>query len=203
MTQDFDERYGRIHAEIQENSDLVKALFESARSNVPKVIDDRVRDISLIYFPTGLTHNGLHLGVDLKRGHRDYFNYTIAKMRLLYEESNGTLDLLRVYALLVPTNAELPYGSLGVISEDISQNGNYKVWDWPTRLGKKGGNIFKKVFGHEEIENVIFGILLPDKSISVFGDLDHLPMVTPEYDERFDAYAEQYEQDERFMIREI
>jgi len=29
MTQDFDERYGRIHAEMQENSDLVKALSES------------------------------------------------------------------------------------------------------------------------------------------------------------------------------
>ena len=218
MVEDFDDMYGRIHAEIQENNELVKSLFESARENLPNVV--KRLGHSNTYFPTGLTHNGMYLGVDLKDVHKYMLPELLARMRLLYEESNGEIELLNVYALLMPseseTNQKFLISGLGILSEDLSDNGARCLND--NDYGGHYSKLLVKVFGEDEfLHRCVFRVgglvqkghnpqgILPHEIIRrVVVDLDHLPDVPPEYKERFEAYQEQYEQDKKgFMIQEV
>ena len=212
---DFDEKYGRIHAEIQENSELVRAIFESTRESLPRKVENYFG--RKLYFPTGLTHNGIYLGVDLKDIRKSIFPEILARMRLLYEESNGEIDLLNVFALLMPSGLEVEcQGScLGILSEDLSDNGNRCLAD--TDYDGPHSKLLVKVFGEDDfIDKCVFRVgsliekgrnpqgILPDKlTRRVAADLDHLGDVPPEYKERFEAYQAQYEDDERFIIHEV
>jgi len=211
----FDERYGRIHVEIQENSELVRAIFESARESLPRKVEDyRGRRL---YFPTGLIHNGIYLGVDLKDFRKIIFPEILAIMRLLYEESNGEIDLLNVFALLMPSGLEVECqdSCLGILSEDLSDNGTRCLND--TDYGGPNTNLLIKVLGQDDfLDRCVFRIgglikegnnpqgILPNKiTRRVAADLDHLGNVSLEYRERFEAYQAQYEDDERFIIHEV
>jgi len=215
MTEDFDEKYERIHAEIQENSKLVRAIFQSAREDLPKKIESyRGRKL---YFPTGLIYNGIYLGVDFKDIRKSIFPEILARMRLLYEESNGEIDLLNVFALLMPSGLEVECrGScLGILSEDLSDNENRCLAD--TDYNGSHSKLLVKVFGEDDfIDKCVFriggliqkgrnpqGILPNEVTRRVAADLDHLFGVSPEYRERFEAYQDQYEHDGRFMIHEV
>ena len=150
MTEQFDEKYARIHAEIQENSGLVRAIFQSARENLSKRVERG--EGKKIYFPTGLTHNGIYLGVDLKDLHKYMLPEILARMRLLYEESNEEIGLLNVYALLMPseseTNQKLLISGLGILSEDLSDNGARCLND--NDYGGHYSKLLVKVFGEDE-----------------------------------------------------
>lgn len=211
----FEDRYGRIHAEIQENKELVKSLFESARDNLPNVV--RRLGYSNTYFPTGLTHNGMYLGVDLKNSRMGGFSDIVACMRLLYEESSGEIDLLRVFALLAPEglnmNSASCYDCVGIVSEDLSDKGTRCLSD----IDYEGphSRLLRSVFEEsEDLHRCIFrvgglilegrnpqGILPNEVTRRVAADLDH-SSVLPKHRERFDRYSEIYARDKRFRIYE-
>ena len=221
MTEDFDDKYGRIHAEIQEKSDLVRAIFKSTRENLPRRVESYMGIDRRFYFPIGLTHNRIYLGVDLKNAHKILFPEILSMMRLLYEESNGKIDLLNVFALLVPSGFNIESyrfsddNCLGIVSEDLSDNGTRHIED--TDYDGPYSELLVKVFGQDAYwERCVFRVggliqerrnprgILPNKvTRRVAADLDHLAKVSLKYKERFEAYQAQYEKDERFMIHEV
>ena len=102
MTLDFDSQYLRLHQQIQADRGLVSAIYRIARTSV---YSETCR-----YVHAGMSGE-MPIGLDLSEDHVTSFGMTVAKMRLLYELSNGKADLLRVYARLE--------GKLWIVSEDV------------------------------------------------------------------------------------
>lgn len=208
MVEDFDSKYARIHAELQENSELVKRIYHIAREKGLKSKGEKN------YFSCGV-NNKINIGLDLQNKHNwIYFNEILAKMRLLYEMLEGKVDLSRVYAQLDDKFGRLDdkfIASLGIISEDMSCGGKYKIEDSEAldliQIGLH--DLLSKIFIEEEIQPVAiarttFNVLdKNNKSIRrPIVDLDHVD-VKPKYKKIFEKYCEQYYSDERFRIHEV
>ena len=189
--QDFDSLYAGIHQSLRENVELVRGIYQVARSS--QVVD---RGLSRrLYFSCGI-HGGIHLGVDLSSRHK--FADIIAKMRLLYELTDGGANLLRVYARLD--------GMKGIVSEDLSCGGKRKLNDRIFGHGKRVLGYLQLVFdgdNREEFSKTTFTVWKGEyEAFYVIADLDHL-FVRPELRELYETYKEQYETDTRFLIPEI
>ncbi len=189
---DFDTQYARRHESIQENLDIVRHLFEIATREGLKRISFYRREKS--YFPCGL-HEGIPIGLDLIRDHVKYgFPNILAKMRLLYEISEGDVDISSVYALL--------QGGLGIVSEDMSGGGLYRVSDnTPTRFLRM--DLFNQIFFGEpksELRKTTFWIEHGKEVRTPIVDLDHVN-VSQSFKDIYIQYVSQYKKDPRFIIR--
>ncbi len=200
ILEDFDSKYERIHKKLQDNSGLVREIYGLAREEGLK--DSKEEQI---YFPCGSFEFGeeaTHIGLDLDRSHNDvYFPHILANMRLIYEVSNGKADLSKVYAQLDD--------EIGVVSEDVSCGGKYKVWDraFFKELDKSLSEIFIFSEGNEEeLEKSTFSVS-DNKGNHIrypIIDLDHLGHfdLKPKWLKRHKEYREQYYSDDRFRIHE-
>jgi hypothetical protein len=182
----FDEKYGEIHRRLITDRETVRKLYATARKKEPKVTKER------IYFPC-TEWNGIFLGTDLDRNHSEDFDTLVAKMRIIYEETDGTADSPMVYALLDEER--------GIVSEDMSQGGEYKV---------SGGcgdylPILRKIFAGEpwsELARTTFTVFDWVAEVRTpIVDLDYVRVAEP-FRERYERYCRQYETDERFRIHE-
>jgi len=104
----FLEKYGGLHAKIQQDVELVKGIYRFA--------EDRKDEKG--YHPTGLRFEEIPLGLMVKRYD---FSYTqrFASMHLLYDLTEGKIDLSKLFLFLD--------NKLGFVSEDMSQNGRLTV----------------------------------------------------------------------------
>ena len=204
MIEGFDTRYARIHAEIQQNVGLVKRLYDGAIALGLR--EKRVKGGSgrnKTYFPFE-TFKNIPLGVDLSIDHVHLeFEHILARMRLIHEESKGTIDLLRVYVILGCEDS--CGGGVAIVSEDVSRGSRYRVLDRTSGLNfekeKSAYKILEKIFEPRgDIDKAIFGVFNGEKLIrSPVVDLDHLS-VKPEYRERHTKYTRQYYSDKRFFL---
>jgi len=192
--EDFDSKYTRVVAEIQEDAKLVREMYGLAREKgLRRKGHKMLGDERQVYFPVGKIGE-IPLGLDLNLPRvRLSFETILSNMRLVYEESSGELDILRVCAKLE--------SGLGIVSEDLTDGGRLKVVDDASLLDP----IVDGVFGGfaNDVDDLGRAVLLvPEKKREVVADLDHL---TPrdEFEERMVEYRAQYSQDERFMIREV
>ena len=189
----FDEKYARIHREIQQNKKLVSAAY--------KLAIKQGWDIKNFYHPFELL-NDVHLGLDLGDYHNQvYFHEILAKMRLIYEVSNGQADLSQVYVQLED--------QLGIISEDMSCGKKYDVADmgWDEFSDNASRVLIETIFApdtdHEAFERTMFVVRQGNKIIRTpIVDLDHVE-VHQEYRQRYKEYCEQYQKDKRFIISEV
>ena len=140
----------------------------------------------------------IHVGLDLDKYHNEYeFHEILAKMRLIYEASNGKADLLQVYAQLD--------GKIGIVSEDMSSGGKNQVWKH-NFLGELDESLLLVFDEKDEEELCRSTFSVRDKNYNFrypIVDLNHLHEIRPEWQDKYKAYVKQYKNDERFRIHEI
>ncbi len=196
--QSFDDKYGEIHAQLQQDKPLVKLLFETARSVGLQNPEDK------IYYPVGF-FGDIAVGLDLHEYHvGGSFPGILAKMRLLYEISKGQVDLCSIYAILE--------GKLGIISEDFSQGGIYSIGG--AHQNNIESELLEKVFVNDAdnffyafardrpLNRTTFSAPLPDKKHKYpIVDLDHV-VAKPELEDLYKEYLRHYAAASDFIIRE-
>lgn len=196
----FNDKYAEIHVEIQENADLVRRIYSLAKE---KGLIRKKDEYHQIYFPCG-SIDDLFLGLDVSEIHNYFFSKILAKMRLLYEVSEGTADLPKVYAQLDVGTKGL---GIGIVSEDMSQNGKFEI----VEATKSVDSCVPEVFSKNEPPRLDLEIVRTTFQVRPKGqfpirfpivDLDHVD-VRQKYQELFVKYSEQYKTDERFRIHEI
>ncbi|GEM_PF-6820894 len=193
MIEAFDSKYARIHAEIQENADLVRRIYDTA-------LVEGLKNEQPFYFPCGRVGD-IPIGLDLKFSRSCFcFPEVVAKMRMLYDSSDGELDLSRVYARMAD-----PKGSLegcGIVSEDMSCGGAFRVWG--DSMGGKHWDFLGEFFINDPSDSfpaAAFTVIKEGAGMvrTPVVDLDHLE-VKPKHQSIYEKYCGQYETDERFMI---
>lgn len=197
MLEDFDLKYERIHKKLQDNSRLVREIYGLAREEGLK--DSKQEQI---YFPCGSFEFGkeiMHIGLDLDDFHNHIvFPNILAKMRLIYEVSNGEADLSKVYAQLD--------NKIGIISEDVSCGGRDRVQghSYLKEPDKSLLEIFIFKGNEEELARSRF-LVYDNKGNKVrypIIDLDHLRKLKPKWRKKYNEYWKQYRSDNRFRIHE-
>ena len=205
----FDEKYGEIHARIQEDRDLVRRIYDLARQ---MGLRDKNKRVDLgpnivgpqqVYFQIGEA-GGIPIGLDMNENHAPIFHQILAKMRLIYDLSEGTADLLSVYAVLD--------GRAGIVSEDVTCGDSHIIIPF-THISNVNPVIqtifFDRTLSVEDTDLSLstFKVYLENKLRGLIRypivDLDHLSYIKPEYVELFGQYTRQYQDDQRFRIREV
>lgn len=106
----FFEKYGELHARMQEDVELVRRIYSFA---------DRLHPlIDYGYHSTGLEFEGTPLGIMVGRYDR-HIDRRMAFMHLLYDVSEGRIDLSKITVKLDD--------ELGFVTEDMSNNEAYEI----------------------------------------------------------------------------
>lgn len=193
----FDEKYGKIHAEIQENSELIKKLFKL----VKKYDNDFYG-----YKITNFKHKQIFLGLMPGIIDKMQFSEIVAKMRIVYDEFGGKVNLSNVYALLHSGRSKKNEDdeALAVLSEDVSGAGRYRLID-EFREYKKLNSLRKIFYGKFDnildIPRMVFQVRSKKNNRLLrtpILDFDHVKMTILE--RKYKEYCEQYKTDERFRI---
>ncbi|MCK5026411.1 MAG: hypothetical protein KAS15_07465 [Nanoarchaeota archaeon] len=190
----FDDKYAEIHTKIQENSELVRNIYEIAEKKGLRTkgavvdIETGTKRPRKVYFPCGKIED-IYLGLDLINNHVRFSFYVIlANMRLIYEKSKGKADLSRVYALLDD--------ELGIVSEDMSSGGLDYVDDGSNILDPVLNLLYVDDFGSYNATFEIRKTGEPTRRPIV--DLDHLEL-KKEYSEQWLKYGSQYMDDNKIF----
>lgn len=203
----FDDLYEERHKIIRADSDLVRRLFTFSQS---KGIIDHVKGVkdgqivrNQTYFPIGNIAD-LSIGIDLHRDHNLlYSSLILANMRLVYEVSQGSVDLSRVFLKLNDLDT-ISGDASGIVTEDVTCNGKNKVLSFSYNVSDDIQEVLYRIFDedYEAIHRAVFPVVDQNNRPvrEVVGDLDHLRKVRPKYQDRCKSYIEQYESDSRFMI---
>jgi hypothetical protein len=167
--QDFIDKYREIHNKINEDKGLVAKLFETVSAN----------KFHQEYLSTGLEINGIPIGLDSNITHVLKYKVILARMRLLYECTDGTADLLKVYALLQVEKGNKKY-DMGIVSEDLTDNEKNTVLGWSDETAE----VVKKLFyskDHEldlgRIQFQVFDNSTGKLIREPFVDLDHVEVI--------------------------
>ncbi|MBR9699793.1 hypothetical protein GOV09_05025 [Candidatus Woesearchaeota archaeon] len=180
--QEFDQRYFEMHRKIQEDTGIVRVLFERAK-NTPE------------RYAPATSMDGIYLGVDTNPHHMPNNNFQdiLAKMRLLYEVARGSVDLSRVYLKL--------HGVQAIVSEDMTANRQLAIRD-PASITSLDMGLLEEVFDDSQLQlqRSTFDIVIGDQIVrSPIVDLDHLP-VREGLRPRYCQYFAQYSHDQRFVL---
>jgi len=199
MLEDFDSKYERIHKELQENSKLVKEIYNLAREEGLEDSKEEQR-----YFPCGSFKFGketIYIGLDLDWFHNHIvFPQILANMGLIYEVSNGKADLSRLYAQLDD--------KIGIVSEDVSCGGRDKVQGHSFLKDPDKYLLEIFIFKGNEDELARSRFLVRDNKGNKVRypiiDLDHLRRknLKSKWRKKYDKYRNQYRSDDKFRIHE-
>jgi hypothetical protein len=122
------------------------------------------------------------------------FGDIVAKMRLLYELSEGQVDLSKVYAKLE--------NHLGILSEDVSYGTGLFMDNTPNH--HLDLDLLKEAFNDadRELQRTTFWAETGENVRKPIIDLDHV-ILQKKYQDRVDDWAFDYEHDSRFQIKEF
>ena len=184
---DFNLKYEISHSEIQRDSQLVSTIYCIARAHGLKKKSSNDRYVGIGRF------GQIYLGVDLSEGHVAVFGHILAKMRLLYDLSDGNVDLSKVYAQLDD--------HLEILSEDVSYGAGLFLDNTPIRHLDLG--LLTRAFDDTkfELERTTFWAKTGEVVRKPIIDLDHV-RVKPEFEDRIKQWNFDYELDPRFLIKE-
>jgi hypothetical protein len=186
----FNNKYAQIHTEIQENSELVSKIYSIVRANVVDDFDKSKRK----YVHVG-EFKDFQLGLDLAHHHNNHtFGEILAKMRLIYEISNGEVDLSKVYTRLD--------NNLAILSEDVAHGAELFVDRTPVKYLDL--ELLEKTFKNPdcELQRSTFRVRNKNKFRYPIIDLDHVS-ARKKYKYQVDKWAAQYNTDPRFHLKEI
>ena len=192
----FDAIYKKRHNRIRNNQKLVEKLLRKAKKTSTA---DK-------YLVTGFKVSNMFLGLDLIEKHLWKFSDILAKMRLLYEATEGDVDLLKVYlGIRQPSDSD----PLAIITQDVSRKGKYKIIDdavWPKDAIRE--ILFRLFVPDVGFSHITFGIYDPKKKLSCWpptchryclADLEHVK-IKLRYLKKYEKYVKQYENDPNFWI---
>jgi hypothetical protein len=182
---DFNAKLASIHREIQQDTGLVRRIYEIAGREGLKSKYDTT------YFPVE-TFNEIPLGLDLNNRHTKYVFEILAKMRIIYDVSEGNADLLCVYASLD--------NNIGILSEDADVK-SYFVDSTPL---KKLNPILAEIFVDppSELEKTTFWVEGKVTLRTPIVDLDHV-FVKPGLRQLFNRYTSEYRDNPEFIIHRV
>jgi len=180
--------YAEIHSRIQQDIPLVKNIYDTAREHGFSGYGDRKRYVGVAPF------GEINLGIDFYDNHINIsFGDILAKMRLLYDLSDGRCDLSSVYARLDH--------HLGILSEDVASGCGLFMDNTPRRHLDLG--LLREAFCdvESELERTTFWAETGHRLRKPIIDLDHV-IVQPTYRNFVEDCAFDYENDSRFHIKE-
>lgn len=182
----FDDRFHEMHEQIQKNKSLVSRVFALSESFDSLRMDEIKR-----YYPIETTEP-FHLGLDHSGNHCRFYEEILSKMRILYEESDGKIDLPKVYFLLENRR--------GILSEDLTGNDYYRLTDRTefNLLNPVLGKVFQS--NKLDLEKTTFQIEGWNYLRNPVIDLDHVK-VKPEYEKVLNIYTQHYKNKNNFLIK--
>lgn len=186
--------YRYTHHLIKEDSDLL--------NKIKAIVSDPVNQRSNKYLCTGLQVDGIYLGIDFIQKHVRSFKKILTNTLVIDNISFEGADFSRVLLKLVVNNVHV-----ATLTEDVSENGKYNIYDEGITFGPVNNYQLLKHFKRDVIRSVFVvhneETKFPNKKrydrfkkpeliplrLPII-DLDHADLLPP-FDDAYKADAEQ------------